>query len=48
VSTNDEAIDPNLQRLFAKRMGAQTIELVRPRADPARRFGAPGERARRA
>ena len=28
VSTSDEAIDPNLQRFFAKRMAAQTIELA--------------------
>jgi pimeloyl-ACP methyl ester carboxylesterase len=28
VSTNDEAIDPKLQRFFAKRMGAHTIEIA--------------------
>lgn len=28
VSANDEAIDPNLERFFAKRMGAHTIELA--------------------
>jgi pimeloyl-ACP methyl ester carboxylesterase len=28
VSTNDEVLDPNLQRFFAKRMGAHTTEIA--------------------
>jgi hypothetical protein len=34
VSTRDHAINPDLERLFAKRMGAKTVEVVSSHASP--------------
>jgi len=48
VSANDEAIDPKLQRLFAKRMGAQTIELAASHVSLVSKSGAVAELIERA
>jgi pimeloyl-ACP methyl ester carboxylesterase len=48
VSTNDEAIDPKLQRFFAKRMGAQTIELAASHVSLVSKPGAVAELIERA
>jgi hypothetical protein len=48
VSTHDEAIDPKLQRLFAKRMGAQTIELAASHVSLVSKSGAVAELIERA
>jgi pimeloyl-ACP methyl ester carboxylesterase len=48
VSTNDEAIDPNLQRLFAKRMGAHTIEIAASHVSLVSKSGAVAELIERA
>jgi len=48
VSANDEAIDPNLQRLFAKRMGAHTIELAASHVSLVSKSGAVAELIERA
>jgi pimeloyl-ACP methyl ester carboxylesterase len=48
VSTNDEAIDPNLQRFFAKRMGAHTIELAASHVSLVSKPGAVAELIERA
>jgi pimeloyl-ACP methyl ester carboxylesterase len=48
VSTNDEAIDPNLQRFFAKRMGAHTIEIAASHVSLVSKSGAVAELIERA
>lgn len=48
VSTNDEAIDPNMQRFFAKRMGAHTIELAASHVSLVSKSGAVAELIERA
>ena len=48
VSTNDEAIDPKLQRFFAKRMGAHTIELAASHVSLVSKPGAVAELIERA
>ena len=48
VSTNDEAIDPKLQRLFARRMGAQTIEIAASHVSLVSKSGAVAELIERA
>ena len=48
VSTNDEAIDPNLQRFFSKRMGAQTIEIAASHVSLVSKSGAVAELIERA
>jgi pimeloyl-ACP methyl ester carboxylesterase len=48
VSTNDEAIDPNLQRFFAKRMAAHTIELAASHVSLVSKSGAVAELIERA
>jgi len=48
VSTNDEAIDPNLQRSFAKRMGAHTIEIAASHVSLVSKSGAVAELIERA
>jgi pimeloyl-ACP methyl ester carboxylesterase len=48
VSTHDEAIDPKLQRMFAKRMGAQTIELAASHVSLVSKSGAVAELIERA
>jgi hypothetical protein len=48
VSTNDEAIDPNLQRFFAKRMGAHTIEIAASHVSLVSKPGAVAELIERA
>jgi pimeloyl-ACP methyl ester carboxylesterase len=48
VSSNDEAIDPKLQRFFAKRMGAHTIELAASHVSLVSKSGAVAELIERA
>jgi len=48
VSTNDEAIDPKLQRFFAKRMGAHTIEIAASHVSLVSKPGAVAELIERA
>jgi hypothetical protein len=48
VSTSDEAIDPNLQRFFAKRMGAHTIEIAASHVSLVSKSGAVAELIERA
>lgn len=48
VSTNDEAIDPNLQRFFAKRMGAHMIEIAASHVSLVSKSGAVAELIERA
>jgi hypothetical protein len=48
VSTNDEAIDPNLQRFFAKRMAAHAIELAASHVSLVSKSGAVAELIERA
>ena len=48
VSTNDEAIDPSLQRFFAKRMGAHTIEIAASHVSLVSKSGAVAELIERA
>jgi pimeloyl-ACP methyl ester carboxylesterase len=48
VSTKDEAIDPNLQRFFAKRMGAHTIEIAASHVSLVSKSGAVAELIERA
>jgi pimeloyl-ACP methyl ester carboxylesterase len=48
VSTNDEVIDPNLQRFFARRMGAQTIEIAASHVSMVSKSGAVAELIERA
>jgi pimeloyl-ACP methyl ester carboxylesterase len=48
VSTHDEAIDPNLQRFFAKRMGAHTIEIAASHVSLVSKSGAVAELIERA
>jgi pimeloyl-ACP methyl ester carboxylesterase len=48
VSTNDEAIDPKLQRFFAKRMGAHTIEVAASHVSLVSKPGAVAELIERA
>jgi pimeloyl-ACP methyl ester carboxylesterase len=48
VSTNDEAIDPNLQRFFAKRMAAHTIEIAASHVSLVSKSGAVAELIERA
>ena len=48
VSTNDEAIDPKLQRFFAKRMGAHTIEIAASHVSLVSKSGAVAELIERA
>jgi pimeloyl-ACP methyl ester carboxylesterase len=43
VSTNDEAIDPKLQRFFARRMGAHTIEIAASHVSLVSKAGAVAE-----
>jgi len=48
VSTHDEAIDPNLQRFFAQRMGAHTIEIAASHVSLVSKSGAVAELIERA
>jgi pimeloyl-ACP methyl ester carboxylesterase len=48
VSTNDEAIDPDMQRFFARRMGAHTIELAASHVSLVSKSGAVAELIERA
>jgi pimeloyl-ACP methyl ester carboxylesterase len=48
VSTHDEAIDPALQRFFAKRMGAHTIEIAASHVSLVSKAGAVAELIERA
>ncbi len=48
VSTHDEAIDPGMQRFFAKRMAAQTIELAASHVSLVSKAGAVADLIERA